>query len=252
MPLRNPLVLGRELITLQALSSGRIVLGVGVGDYPDEFEALHVPYAQRGKIVDEYLTVLGKIFRGGRVEHHGTYVDCDAAYFYHRVSAPPIFIAGGVIANPAGDALAPPVLRRVAKLADGWMPDWGTPELLTQGVTRILELRRDYGRHNDRVELAWATTLYLADTDAEAGERTAGSIRGAEVVANTIAGFGFRSSQRVSEKYLIGCPTTITRRIAAYVDAGVTLVIMNCIAPDVESFVHMLRRFAQEVIPHFS
>jgi len=76
LPLRNPLVLGRELVTLQALSSNRLVLGVAVGDYPDEFEALQVQYGERGAITNEYLTVLRKVFRGGLVSHEGRYVVC--------------------------------------------------------------------------------------------------------------------------------------------------------------------------------
>jgi alkanesulfonate monooxygenase SsuD/methylene tetrahydromethanopterin reductase-like flavin-dependent oxidoreductase (luciferase family) len=251
LPLRNPLVLGRELITLQALSAGRLVLGVAVGDYPDEFHALRVPYQERGKITDEHLEILQKIFRGGVLTHHGHYVSCDAAYFYPRVKAPPVFIGGGVIADPVEDRLVLPVLKRVARFADGWMPDWGSPELIHQGVTKIKELRRSYGRQDDGVQLAWTTKLYLADTDEEARDATARSLQGAEIVANAIARFGARSPQKAYEKSLIGSPKSIAAKIAPYADVGVDLVVMTCMAPSEVSFVDMLRRFDNEVAKIF-
>jgi len=251
IPLRNPLVLGRELITLQALSAGRLALGVAVGDYPDEFEALHVPYKERGKITDEYLEVLHKIFRGGLLEHHGTYLTCDEAYFYHRIEAPPVFIGGGVIAvsDPAEDTLALPVLRRVARLADGWMPDWGSPSLIRKGAKIIKQLSHDYGRQNNDLEIAMHTTLYLCDTDEEAKNKTAQSVQGAEEVANIVAKFGTRSTKKAYERSLIGSPTSIAVKVAQYADAGVGLFVMKCLAPDVGSFVDMLGRFSKEVAP---
>lgn len=252
LPLRNPLVLGRELITLQALSAGRVAIGVGVGDYPDEFEALRVPYQERGKITDEYLDVLRKIFRSGVLKHQGKYITCDAAYFYPRVKAPPVFIGGGVIADAADDRLSLPVLSRAAKLADGWMPDWGTPDLLRQGTRKIRELRQSYGRWNGEFKLAWTTRLYVADTDEEARNVTARSIHETDAVANVIAKRGVRTPQRIYENSLIGSPKSIVAKITPYSAAGVELVVMNCMAPDKRSFVDMLRRFAEEIFPHFA
>jgi len=252
VPLRNPLVLGRELTTLQALSAGRLVLGVAVGDYPDEFEALHVPYRERGKITDEYLEVLQKIFRSGVLRHDGTYITCDAAYFYPRVEPPPIFIGGGIFADPVEDRLSLPVLKRVAKLAHGWMPDWGTPDLLRQGVREIKRLRESYGRQDDDFELSWTTRFYLADTDEEARSMTARSIRGTDAVANVIAKRGMRTPQKAYENSLIGSPQSIAAKVAPYADAGVELLVMNCMAGDERSFVRMMRRFAKDVAPHFT
>ena len=251
MPLRNPLVLGRQLITLQALSSNRVVLGVAVGDYPDEFQALRIDYGERGKITNEYLAVLHKIFRGGVVSHRGEYVVCAEAHFYPIVRAPQVFVGGGIIADPTGDVLAPAVLRRVAMLADGWMPDWATPELIQRGIRRIQDLRRMGSARAAPVDVAWATKLYLSDTDDDARQRTARTLQRAESVANQIAKFGFRSAGLAYERYLIGSPETIASRIGRYQDAGVGSIVMNCLAPDVQSFVGMLRRFAADVAPIF-
>jgi len=97
--------------------------------------------------------------------------------------------------------------------------------------------------------VALATKLYLDDTDEEANRRTEATLGAAEAVANVIARFGVRTVRQAHKKYLIGSPDNIARKIQPYVDAGVTLVIMNCLAPEVKAFVRMLTRFTEEVVP---
>ena len=251
LPLRNPLVLGRQLLTLQALSHNRLVLGVGTGDYPDEFQALNVPYTERGKITDEYLEVLGRIFRGGKVEYQGSYCQVDEALFYPRVTPPPVFVGGGVIARPEPeqDRLAPAVLRRVARWGEGWMPDWGSPTLVQEGTATIHRLAAQYGRADHAYSVAFATVLFLGDSDAEAVAMTARTIQAAEAKANVVAGFGTRSLRKYFAKSLIGSPETLRDKVRRYADAGVGLMVMNCLAPDLDSFVGMLKRFRAEVAP---
>jgi len=251
LPLRNPLVLGRQLLTLQALSQNRLVLGVGTGDYPDEFHALNVPYAERGKFTDDYLEVLALILRGGKVEYRGSYCRVDEAWFYPRVTPPPVFIGGGVIARPEPeqDRLAPVVLRRVARWGEGWMPDWGSPALVREGIATIRRLAAQVGRADRAYSVAFATVLFLGDSDAEAEAITARTIQAAEAKANVIAGFGTRSLRKYYAKSLIGSPETVRDKVRRYADAGVGLMIMNCLAPDLASFVGMLKRFRAEVAP---
>ncbi|MCL5067517.1 MAG: LLM class flavin-dependent oxidoreductase, partial [Thaumarchaeota archaeon] len=87
LPLRNPLVLGRQLITLQSLSGNRVIAGIAPGDYPSEFRALDVPYSERGKITDEYIDALRLISNGGKVSYHGKYLNFDEAYFYPKIAS---------------------------------------------------------------------------------------------------------------------------------------------------------------------
>lgn len=251
LPLRNPLVIGRQLITLQQLCGDRLLLGVAAGDYPDEFSALGVRYEERGRITDEYLTVLHKIFRGGRVDHHGRYCDVREAWFYPTITPPPILIGGGVLAHPEPDQdrLVPAVLERVARLGDGWMPDWGTPSLIKEGIRTIRGLARKYGREDSQYTISFATVLFIADTDAQAKAITAKTIDAAEETANKIAKFGVRSPEKYYTKSLIGSPEIVRDKISQYAQQGVELMIMNCLAPDLPSFIRMLRRFREEVQP---
>jgi len=251
LPLRNPLVIGRQLLTLQKLSGDRLILGVAAGDYPDEFSALGVRYEERGRITDEYLAVLHKIFRGGRLEHHGRYCDVDSAWFYPAVTPPPILIGGGVLAHPEPDQdrLVPAVLERVARFGDGWMPDWGTPSLINEGIRTIHSLASKYGLEARQYAIAFATVLFIADTEAQAKAITARTILAAEEKANKVARFGVRSPEKYYSKSLIGSPEIIRDKISQYAQQGVGLMIMNCLAPDLPSFIRMLGRFREEVQP---
>ena len=75
MPQRNPLILAKELATLDQLSGGRVELGLGVGWMEEEFDALGVPWARRGARNDEYIEAMRTLWSGPHVEFHGEFVD---------------------------------------------------------------------------------------------------------------------------------------------------------------------------------
>jgi probable F420-dependent oxidoreductase len=75
LPQRNPLVLAKELATLDHFTGGRVELGIGVGWMQEEFEALGVPWEHRGKRNDEYLAAMRTVWSGMHVEFHGEFVD---------------------------------------------------------------------------------------------------------------------------------------------------------------------------------
>lgn len=81
-PYRNPILLAKMAATASELSSGRLMLGLGVGFLKGEFEALGAPFARRGSMTDEYLKVLRLLFEGrGPLSHHGEWVRFDDMYF---------------------------------------------------------------------------------------------------------------------------------------------------------------------------
>jgi len=229
-------------------------LGVGVGDYPGDFKAMNIPYEERGRITDEYLEVLRKVFRGGRVTHNGKYVRIGEAHIYHMISPPPIFIGGGVVAvpEPGADRLNPIVLRRVARFGDGWMPDWGKPELIGEGVRMLHELARKYHRDKVHFEISVDKRFHLGRSDDEAYASTTKSVLEAERTANAVAGIGYRSPRKVYENSLIGSASSIIEKIKRLSEVGVQLVILTCLSADLDSFVEMLRRFDREIAPAFN
>lgn len=115
LPQRNPLVLAKELATLDHLSGGRVELGIGVGWMREEFEALDVPWARRGARTDEYVAALRTVWSGSHVEFHGEFVDFEPLTC---TPAPPQGAALPILVG--GDT--PAAIRRAAKLADGYFP----------------------------------------------------------------------------------------------------------------------------------
>ena len=87
MPLRNPVILAKELATLQFLSDNRVILGAGVGWNDAEYEAVGVHKSERGKRTDEMLDIMMPLLEGETVTHHGTFYDLDDVFIEPRTTA---------------------------------------------------------------------------------------------------------------------------------------------------------------------
>jgi probable F420-dependent oxidoreductase len=138
LPYRNPLVLAKMAATLDRLSGGRLMLGIGVGFLRGEFEALGVPHQRRGDITDEYLRVLRTLWESeGPVSFEGEFVRFRDVHFQPRPAAGiPIFVGGN----------APRAHRRAAEFGDGWHPLWPPPEQYASAREAILARRAELGR----------------------------------------------------------------------------------------------------------
>jgi probable F420-dependent oxidoreductase len=140
LPYRQPIVLAQEVASLDWLSSGRILLGVGTGWMGEEFAALGVPKAERGKRTDEYIGVLRALWASREpVTFHGRFVSFTGMTLPaspRRVGGPPILIGGTSHA----------ALHRVARLGDGWLGVDLAPEATRSVVSHILELCNLEGR----------------------------------------------------------------------------------------------------------
>ena len=107
---RHPLVAAKSFATLDLLSAGRAIIGVGAGHVEKEFAALDVDFSSRGRLLDDGLRVLDEALRAGTVD------GMQVAPAPVQRPRPPIWVGGG----------APAAVRRAARLADGWLPQ-GTP-----------------------------------------------------------------------------------------------------------------------------
>lgn len=115
LPFYNPVLLARELGTIDVLSHGRLDVGFGLGWSPDEFEAVSVPMRDRGRRVEEALQVIEAIWRDNPVKFEGRYFRVPESYFDLKPvqePRPPIYMA----------AFTPAAMNRIARLADGWNP----------------------------------------------------------------------------------------------------------------------------------
>lgn len=136
---RNPVLLARQVGSVANLTGNRFGLGVGIGWAPEEFEWCGVPYAKRGKRVDEMIDVLKLILGGGMVEHHGEFYDFDRLQMSPAPTEPVPFYVGGH---------TDVALRRAARVGDGWTSAMIGFDDLVGVITRLRELRAEYGRSN--------------------------------------------------------------------------------------------------------
>ncbi|MBS0539781.1 MAG: LLM class F420-dependent oxidoreductase [Proteobacteria bacterium] len=117
LPLRNPLVLAKQVATLDHMSGGRVELGIGVGWLKEEFEALGVPFARRGKRSDEYIAVLRALWAGDAASFAGEFVS------FQEVSSNPKPVRGKVPIVVGGHSEA--AAKRAGRLGDGFFPSIG-------------------------------------------------------------------------------------------------------------------------------
>ncbi|MFZ4718184.1 MAG: TIGR03854 family LLM class F420-dependent oxidoreductase [Ilumatobacteraceae bacterium] len=142
LPGRNPVLLAKELATLDRMSNGRLLpaFGLGVAD-PHEQQAFGVAREGRAKLFDEAVEVLRGCWAEGALTHHGTHFHYDDL----RVQPKPLqhhvdIWLGGI---------APSELRRVGRLADGWLPSFVTPEDAARGREAIEASLQQHGRTID-------------------------------------------------------------------------------------------------------
>jgi probable F420-dependent oxidoreductase len=131
LPQRNPVVTAKAVATLDVMSGGRVLLGVGVGWLREEFAALNANFEERGAVTDEYIEVLRVLWGQERPSFAGNYVSFDGAY------CRPQPVGGSVPIIVGGHTKA--AARRAGRLGDGFFPARGAPQELIDEVHRAAE-----------------------------------------------------------------------------------------------------------------
>ena len=138
LPQRNPLVLAKEVATLDAMSGGRVELGIGVGWLQEEFAALGVPWERRGERTDEYVRALEALWAGDHAAVHGDFVA------FTDVSCNPKPVRGRVPITVGGHTAA--AAARAGRLGDGFFPAKGSPARLAELFAVVRDTARLAGR----------------------------------------------------------------------------------------------------------
>jgi len=229
LPLRNPVVLAKELATLDFLSGGRVVVAVGLGlESPAEVEAVGIQEGERARRTEEAVRALRLLWQGGPVDFHGEYYRFHGAVVDpapYRPGGPPIWIGGR----------SGPALRRVALLGDGWLPSLVTPEEAGRGIRLIRDLAREAGRSIPEDHYG----VYLPCA-------LAGSVEEAEAMA--LPYLPRRREDVPPRDYCaLGTPEQVRERLRAYLEQGVSKFVLRPACPP-ERFYEQAERIAREVI----
>ena len=145
LPQRNPVVLAKEVATLDRMSGGRVLLGVGIGWLREEFEAIGVPFERRGARTDDYVAALRALWTQDKASHDGEFVRFRDCILRPRpVQAPvPIHVGG------TSDAAA----RRAGRLGDGFFPAKGSHAELARSFDLVRRTAVEHGRDPDAIEM---------------------------------------------------------------------------------------------------
>jgi alkanesulfonate monooxygenase SsuD/methylene tetrahydromethanopterin reductase-like flavin-dependent oxidoreductase (luciferase family) len=136
LPIRHPVLVAKQVGSTAVLTDNRLLLGVGTSPWPEDYAICDVPWKGRGKRMDEQIDVLRGLLAEGYFEYHGEVFDVPSIKMSPTPTKPvPILIGGHHEA----------ALRRAAQVGDGWLHGGGDPEDLPGLLTRLTELRREYG-----------------------------------------------------------------------------------------------------------
>jgi probable F420-dependent oxidoreductase len=188
VPHRNPLVAAKALATLDVLSKGRLVVGVGVGWMREEFEALGLPpFEERGAVTDEYIRAFKELWTSDDPSFEGKYCRFSNISFLPKPVQkphPPIWVGGESLR----------ALRRTAELGDGWYPissnprfPLGEPEQLTARLQRLAALAKEAGRDPAEIDVIYRTPDYQLITEGRTASASAGERRPFVGTADEIA-----------------------------------------------------------------
>ncbi|MFF9770687.1 TIGR03619 family F420-dependent LLM class oxidoreductase [Streptomyces sp. NPDC014636] len=163
--LRHPLLTAKQYATVDHLSGGRLILGVGAGHVREEFEALRVDFERRGAVLDEVIDALRAALGPEEFpEHHGKHYDFAGLGQRPRPAQPhvPVWVGGS----------SPAAVRRAALKGEGWLPQGDSRDRLAEKITRIRRLRAEAGLDGPYTVGAIAEPLYVGRPGWDVGRRT--------------------------------------------------------------------------------
>ncbi|MEU0032747.1 MULTISPECIES: LLM class F420-dependent oxidoreductase [unclassified Streptomyces] len=163
--LRHPLITAKQYATLDHLSGGRLILGVGAGHVPEEFEAVGADFRHRGAVLDESIDALrAALGQDEFPEHHGKLYDFEGLGQRPRPAQArvPLWVGGS----------SPAAVRRAALKADGWLPQGDPRERLPGQIETLRRLREEAGVPDPLTVGAITEPLYVGEPGWEVGRRT--------------------------------------------------------------------------------
>jgi probable F420-dependent oxidoreductase len=218
LPYRNPVVLAKMLATIDQLSGGRLIVGVGGGWMTEEFAALGTSYAERGNVSDECMRVLRAMWTQETASFAGQYTS------FHDMQVSPLPVQQHLPIWVGG--ISPRARRRAAELGDGWHATNLTPEAMAEGVHHLKQLWTKHGRAGEPV-ISVRLPLFI------------------DGVSHEVLAYAPRPGRDV----LRGDIDTITTRLQAYQKAGTQHCVFELSLQSFESSARTMETFMTRIKP---
>jgi len=244
LPWRTPsmVVCAKQIATLDRLSGGRLLLGIGTGAYREESEALGIGH-NLGRMMEGY-EALRMLFEEDPASYEGRYIRFKGVELYPKpVQKPlPVYMGRHLTTDR--------VLRWVARHGQGWIPGL-TPGQFAEAVPRLKCFMEERGRRIEEMDIVREISLSQADTRKQALENYLGSPAQAHMrsLSEGKKLIGFDEELKWS---LIGNADDIIMSIQAYLDVGVTHFMFNFAVAEPGDLVSSMERFAEGIMPSFN
>ncbi|MEU2559159.1 TIGR03619 family F420-dependent LLM class oxidoreductase [Streptomyces longispororuber] len=205
--LRHPLLTAKQYATLDHLSGGRLLLGVGAGHVPEEFAALGVDFARRGPLLDETVDALRAALGPEEYpEHHGAVYDFAGLGQRPRPARErvPVWVGGS----------SPAAVRRAATRGDGWLPQGDPRDALPAKIGTIRQLREQAGLDSPFTVGAITEPLYVGEPSWAVGRRT---LTGApDALAASLRAYAAMGVHQIQVRFRSRSRTELTDQMAAF------------------------------------
>lgn len=237
-PLRDPVLLAKQTATLDVLSGGRYVLGLGLGGKRTELDRLRGRFSKsinRGRWLDEMLELLRSLFTDLVVDHDGEYFSVAGAEVFPKpLQRPfPIYLTG------AGDEM----LRRTAEYGAGWIHMHITPQQLAERLGALRQACDKADRDPEEIEVCLQFDVLVAASRSEAERRWQGS---------PASGLGAARGRSAETSYIVGAPEDVINRLKTYEQAGMQHVGLIVSAQTPEELLDQIHILGEEVLPEFA
>ncbi|HUB11247.1 MAG TPA: LLM class flavin-dependent oxidoreductase [Acetobacteraceae bacterium] len=234
LPLRHPAPVAKQVATLDHLTEGRLIFGVGVGgEFPKEYEVCGVPRNERGARLAEGVAVLRKLWTGQTVSHdgrcYGPFTDVRMQPPPRQPGGPPLWFAG------RSDA----ALRRIGRIGDGYLSYVVTPDMYRAALTKVADAAGQAGRQPGNFGSGHLLFARLDDTYEKALDRA----------TETLSVRYAMDFRKPAMRYCaLGTPQQVAERIRDFHAAGVRHVILDLLGP-YEQRNAQIEQFAAEAMP---
>lgn len=246
MPMREPVLLAKQVATLDQFSNGRVYLGIGVGAYREEFEAVRPEMrgANRGGMVAEGIQALRRLFTEREVSFEGQYFRFTGVESYPkpRQNPLPIYVGGNTVQ----------AAERAGRWGQGWLPAVLPPDQFRERLGHLRRAAEEVGRDPAGIDVAPQFSVSIDRTHERALERFRNSQMYQHLVSLKKSTLKDVDLSRVEAYNLVGTPDEICEKIRMFADAGVTHFCSLIFGTEsIEDTLEQMQFFSEEVMPQF-
>lgn len=244
MPCRNPIYAAKQAATLDWLSDGRLVLGVGLGskatEGSNEFGVFGVPWKRRAPLTDEYLQAVKAIWTQDLASFEGPTIRFENAEIFPKPvqkPGPPLWVGGWTDHAAA----------RAGKYGEGWIPGWLSPAEMDRGRDIVRATASEHERDPEGITIAVEKLTAISRSRDDALERALPTVRQSSHTYER----DVDDVQFALDRHIIGSVDDVRRRVDEFIEAGVRHFELKFLYPTLDDLLAQMSLWAEEILPHY-